>query len=896
MKLVDSTTVTALTTAWGALSGRDAVLAAAKIWLQKEKERLRQEFSTSGDALKLLGAHSALIDTLVAVLFALGQKESPATMAVVAVGGYGRRELFPYSDIDILFLHDGGDTSAVEAVAAYILYILWDSGLAVGQAHRNLDDTLALARADITIRTNLLDARFIAGDKAIFEHFSERFEREIVEGSAAEFIEKKLAERDVRHKRFGDSRYVLEPNVKEGKGGLRDLQTLWWLARYAYPISDLKKLVKMGLLTREEYRTFAHAREFLCKVRVHLHYLSEHAEERLTFDRQRQIANLMGYAHKEPHRAVERFMRRYFAAARMVGMATRMFCALLEEEKKRAPKKRLGWLTLGTWKPGGFVLDGERLTVKSAGVFERQPILMLDIFRVSQQQNIDIHPRALQWMARNLRRINRRVQNDKRAATIFLDILLADKDAESTLRKMSDAGVLGRYFPEFGRVTGQTQFNMYHVYTVDEHTLVAIGILHALENGERKEELPMATAVMKRIQQRRVLYLALLCHDIAKGGHGDHAELGVAITRKLAARLGFSHEEAETAGWLVQHHLLFSMTALKRDLADPKTLEDFIAVVQSPERLKLLFVLTVADMRAVGSSVWNAWKASLLRELFSRAEVALGSGEISLPQPKTDVLRAALKKSLAGWEEEEIDTYLSQTTPAYLTALNVARHAVVARMLKQAGEMEEPVLIDTHHDYERVSTEIIVATADQKGLFSKLAGAMALAGANITHAKIFTLKNDMAIDIFQVQDAAGDVFDRADRLAKMSVYIEQALSGELDLAAAFSERQKAEKARRGYASEGQVFIENAASNVHTLIEISGSDRPGLLYQVAGAMAELGLSIHSAHISTFGAQISDVFYVKDNFGMKIKHADKVSELRERLLAVINNLIPASQTAR
>lgn len=890
MKAVDSTTVAALTEKWAALRGRDNVLAAARIWLDAEKKRLRSEFETTGDALKLLAAHSMTVDILVATLFALAQKETPAAMAVMAVGGYGRSELFPYSDIDILFLHNGGNDVAVEAVAAYVLYILWDMGLSVGQAHRSIDDALALARADITIRTNLLDARYITGDKVIFEQFTERFADEIIEGSAAEFIEKKLAERDARHKRFGDSRYVLEPNVKEGKGGLRDLQTLWWLARYAYPISDLKKLVKMGLLTREEHRTFVHAREFLCKVRIHLHYLAEHAEERLTFDRQRQIAKLMGFIHKEPHRAVERFMRRYFAAARMVGMATRMFCALLEEDKHRAPKKRLGWLTLGTWKTGGIVLDGERLNVKNAKTFERSPILMLDIFRISQQQNIDIHPRALQWMARNLRHINRKVQNDKRAAAIFLDILLSEKDAEATLRKMSDAGVLGRYFPEFGRVTGQTQFNMYHVYTVDEHTLVAIGILHALESGARKDELPMATSVMKRIAQRRVLYLALLCHDIAKGGHGDHAELGVAITRKLASRLGFTNEEADTAGWLVQNHLLFSATALKRDLEDPKTLEDFVAAVQTPERLKLLFVLTVADMRAVGSSVWNAWKASLLRELFSRAETALGAGETPMPKMQTAALRAALIKSLAGWEEEEVDHYLAQTTPGYLAALNIARHAVVARMLKQADAMEQPVLIDTHHDYERVSTEIIVATSDQKGLFSKLAGAISLSGANITHAKIFTLKNDMAIDIFQVQDAAGDVFDRSDRLAKLSVYVEQALSGELDLAEAYAERHKADKNRRGYVSEGQVFVENAASNVHTLVEISGSDRLGLLYQVTRVMAELGLSIHSAHISTFGAQISDVFYVKDNFGMKITHADRIKELQERLTAVVSN--PAS----
>jgi len=867
------------------LEGRVDILAKVRPWLTEKKHLLKQEFLSSGDALHLLAAHAKVMDALIVTLFRLARKETPSALAVIAVGGYGRQELFPYSDIDLFFLHDDKNAQEAEAIAAYILYILWDLGLTVGQSHRSLQETLTLARIDITVRTNLLDARFLTGDEALFGQFQKHFQQEIVTDSAAEFIEKKLAERDQRHKRFGDSRYVLEPNIKEGKGGLRDLHTLWWLARYAYPIADLRKLVKLRLLTREEYRTFAHARDFLCTVRVHLHYLAGHAEERLTFDRQQALAKLMGYTHREPHRAVERFMRRYFASVRMVGMATRIFCALLEEEKKRAPRQRLGWLS--QWSFGAFKLEGERLAVRQAKLFERRPAAMLELFRTAQQHGLDIHPRALQLMARNLRRLNRNVQNDKRANAVFLDILLSPKDAEATLRKMSDAGVLGRFIPEFGRVVGQTQFNMYHIYTVDEHTLVAIGILHAIENASMKDELPMATQVMQRIKQKRVLYAALLCHDIAKGRPGDHAELGVAIAHKLALRLGLSSREADTAAWLVKQHLLFSSTALKRDMNEPKTIADFVAEVQSSENLKLLFVLTVADMRAVGSSVWNAWKASLLRELYTRAEQAIGSGEYRLPGNET--LRAPLIKALSEWKKEEVDAYLAEASPSYLVALDVQRHAVVARMLKQAAGMKLPVLIDTHHNYERASSEIIVCTHDRPGLFSRLTGAMALAGANITHAKIFTLKNGMAIDVFQVQDAAGDVFDRPDRLAKMSVYIEQALAGDLDLADAFAEQQKDQSKSRhaARATEGQVFVENEASNLYTLIEITGQDRAGLLYQLTQAMTGLGISIVTAHISTYGPQISDVFYVKNNFGMKILHQEKIEEVQEKLLAVINN---------
>ncbi|MDE3017301.1 MAG: [protein-PII] uridylyltransferase, partial [Pseudomonadota bacterium] len=712
------------------------------------------------------------------------------------------------------------------------------------------------------------------------EAFTRRFEREIVSGTALEFVEAKLAERDARHLHFGDSRYMLEPNVKDGKGALRDLHTLWWLARYVYGARAVKDLVGMKLLTPEEYRSFERAQRFLWGVRIHLHYLAARPEERLTFDHQHALAVAMGFQHPSANRATLRFMRRYFAQVRIVGALTRIVCALLEEDKKRKARQPMAWFKAASWRLGNFRLDGERLSLPGAQAAVRRPVLMIELFRAAQMHRMDIHPRALQWIARHLRRIDDRLRKNPRASALFLDILLDKNDAEPTLRRMSEAGVLGRFIPEFGRVIGQTQFNMYHVFTVDEHTLVAIGILHAIENGRLKNELPLTSDVIHRISMRRTLYLALFCHDIAKGRGGDHSDLGRKIVRKLAIRLGFSTDEIETAAWLVQHHLLFSNTAFKRDLDDPKTVQDFVREVRTPERLRLLLALTAADIRAVGPLVWNAWKGALMRDLYRRAEQAMGAGAITFKTQQAGMLRRELLTLLSDWSEREIDAYLEQGNPGFLASLDLPRHAAVARMLKESARMALPLLLDTQHDYVRTITEIMVVTADRHRLFSRITGAMALAGANITGARIFTLKNGMAVDLFQVQDASSEVFDRPDKLARMSVYIEQALAGELDLAHAFSKHPPAY--RDTVALPGQVFINNDASHLCSVIEISGRDRTGFLHDVTRVMADLGLTVATAHISTYGAQVADVFYVKDIFGMKIAHAAKVKQVREALL--------------
>lgn len=879
---------------------QDSLLAICRPWLDHEREQLKQQFFKKGNAAALIAAHAKVIDKLLVELYTCARPKGakPIAMSVVAVGGYGRRELFPYSDIDLLFVYEPAIAEQAAEISKLLLYVMWDLGLKVGQAHRSTDEAIKLAKEDATICSTLLDARHVAGSAVFFQHFIERFDSEVLHaGNVLEFVDAKLAERDGRHTRFGDSRYMLEPNVKEGKGGLRDLHTLWWLSRYVYPIDTLKDLVKMKLLTAEEYSHFDHSRHFLWNVRAWLHYLSERAEERLTFDRQHAIALHMGFEHPSMNRAIERFMRRYFVAVRTVGSITRIFCALLEEEKKRRPRFPSVWSWSGSWGISPFFLDGERLNVRSEHAFEQDPVLMLELFRVAQDNGLDIHPRALRNIGQNLARIDDGLRSDSRACSIFMDILLSKKGPEVALRRMSEAGVLGRFIPDFGRVVGQTQFNMYHVYTVDEHTLVAVGFLNALELGHMQKEAPLASDLFKRVKMRRVLYLSIFCHDIAKGQGGDHSHLGEKVVSKLAGRLGFSKSEIEMAAWLVRHHLLFTNTAFKRDLNDPKTIADFVEMVQTPERMRLLLILTVADIRAVGPAVWNEWKASLLRDLYTRAEQVMGAGSTALKQHEEKQFTEQLHALLPAWRKQEIAEYLSQVGAGFLAGLDVSRHAAVAQMLRQAKHSGDALLLHTTHDTVRHITEIIICTPDQHGLFSKITGAMALGGANIINAKIFTLKDGMAVEIFQVQDTAGSVLDRPDKLARLSVYIEQAISGQLDLRAALSQRSaRSQPAKRSAVQvEGQVFVENDASNIHTVIELTGLDRSGFLYDVTQTITQLGLSIVTAHIATFGTQVADVFYVKDVFGMKVTHASKQKQICDDLRKVIAQPVAPAKAA-
>jgi [protein-PII] uridylyltransferase len=892
---------------------RAAVLEALRAAIEAGRTEIRRRFEagrTNGTATA--AALSFLVDQLVRVAHDFADRHAyPAAnpsagerLAIVAVGGYGRGELAPYSDVDLLFLQPYKPTARNEQLVEYMLYLLWDLKLKVGHATRSVDECLRLSRTDLTIRTALLEARFVWGDDKLYAGFRTRFDKEVVRASGPEFVQAKLVERDDRHRRMGDSRYVVEPNVKEGKGGLRDLHTLFWIAKYVHRVGRPDELVGKGVFTEREAATFAKARDFLWTLRCWLHYLAGRAEDRLTFDLQAEVGRRMGYTDHRGTRGVERLMKHYYLTAKDVGDLTRIFCTALEIGAAR--RSRLDWRRL-IGRPrelGGFVVENGRLGVARDDAFEADRLAFLRIFRVAQENGLDIHPAALRLMRQNLKLIDSRLRENREANAAFMEILTAREGAETTLRRMNEAGVFGRFVPDFGRVVAQMQHDMYHVYTVDEHTIFAIGILHRIENGELVDDHPVASRAIQKVQSRRALYLAVLLHDIAKGRGGDHSVIGAEIALRLGPRVGLGAEETDTVAWLVRHHLAMSSTAFKRDIQDPKTIRDFCALVQSPERLRLLTCLTVADIRAVGPTVWNAWKATLIRDLFQRAEEEMsGAGAEATAGGRIAAAQERLRAQLADWPEADFAAHVARGYAAYWLSVDAETQARHARLIREAEATDAPLSLHTRIDRHRGITEITIYCEDHPGLFSRIAGAMALAGANIVGAQIFTMTNGMALDSFTIQETpamdggAPSAFAEPGRLARLSTLIEQALSGRIKIAEQLARRRRQASGRaRLFAVPPQVFVDNDASVMHTVIEVNGRDRLGFLYDVTRAITGLGLQISSAKIATWGERAVDVFYVKDVFGHKILSEGKLRLVREQLLSACADPDAPAETPR
>ncbi len=859
------------------------------------RRRFEEDGASSRDVAQ---ANTHLVDQLVRTIYdfaltnvyPLANPTTGEVMSITATGGYGRGELAPFSDIDLMFLVPYKLTAHTEQVVEFILYMLWDLGLKVGHATRSIDEAIRLSKADMTIRTSLLEARWLWGDQDMFKTFKQRFGSEFSESTGLEFVEAKLAERDTRHDRMGDTRYVLEPNIKEGKGGLRDLQTLFWIAKYLYRVDDVTELQAKGVLTAADVDLFAKAEAFLWTVRCHLHYQNNRAEERLTFNVQNEISARMVYADGDGVQGVERFMRDYFLVAKDVGDLTRILCAVLEDQQKKSHHKfRLPSFGFRKREIDGFILDGDRLTVDDTDAFSKEPVKLLSLFRAAQRHDADIHPNALRLVTQNLELIDDHLRNDAEANALFLDMMCGRKP-DVTLTRLNEAGVLALFLPDFGNVVAQMQYDMYHVYTVDEHTIRAIGILKGIEDGRLKDDHPAACAAIGEMQSLPALFVAVFLHDIAKGRGGNHSELGADVATELGPRLGLNEWETETVSWLVRHHLLMSNTAFKRDIYDPKTVTDFAGVVQSPERLRLLLVLTVADIRAVGPDVWNAWKAGLLRELYFRTQEELAGAIPSERQgERVELAKAGLKAQLADWGPEEIEKHFARGYNDYWLAFDTDTLAHHAKLIRKAEDGDLKLHIKSRIERQRDATEITIYTPDHPGLFASVAGALALAGASVVDAKVMTLTNGMVLDMFWIQDSDGHAYAAKDRLKRLRGRIETALTGRLLSAKELAAAQEASmKKRTGvFKVPPRVLIDNKASNRLTVIEINGRDRLGLLHDVTAFLTASGLQISSAHISTYGERVIDVFYVKDVFGLKVDNEEKLNALRTGLLEVVSS---------
>jgi [protein-PII] uridylyltransferase len=825
-------------------------------------------------------------------------------MAVVATGGYGRGLMAPESDIDLLFILPYKQTAWGEQVAEAILYCLWDMGLKVGHATRSVDESIRQARGDMTIRTAILETRYLAGDQALYDELVTRFDKEVVQGTATEFVTAKLAEREERHRRAGQSRYLVEPNVKDGKGGLRDLHTLFWIAKYVYRVSDTDELLERGVFDAQEYRTFRRCADFLWSVRCNMHFVTGRPEERLSFDMQREIAIRLGYTSHPGMQDVERFMKHYFLVAKDVGDLTAILCAKLEDQQAK-PAPVLSRM-MARLRPGirrrrvpdsdDFIVDNNRINLAAPDVFKHDPVNLIRIFRLAQKNNLAFHPDAMRAVTRSLRLIGPQVRENPEANKLFIEILTSN-DAEVVLRRMNETGVLGQFIRAFGKIVSMMQFNMYHHYTVDEHLLRCIGYLQDIERGGN-EEFALASDLMRKIrpEHRAVIYITTLLHDIAKGRPEDHSIAGAKVARRLCPRLGFNSADTAMVAWLIEQHLTMSMVAQSRDLSDRKTIENFAAVVQSVEHMKLLTILTTADIRGVGPGVWNGWKAQLLRTLYYETEPVLTGGfsEVNRAQ-RIEVAQAEFRAAFREWPDPELSAYIGRHYPAYWLKVDLPRKIRHARFLKSAEQGSHKLAINVGFDEARSVTELTILANDHPWLLSIIAGACASAGANIVDAQIYTTTDGRALDTIAISREYDRDEDEGRRATRIGEMIEQVLEGKLRLPEVVARRVAGRGKLRPFVVEPEVIINNQWSDRHTVIEVSGLDRPGLLYQLTTAISKLNLNIASAHVATFGERARDVFYVTDLLGAQITAPTRQAAIKRALVHLLTNEMVAEPPA-
>ncbi len=851
-------------------------------------------------------------DEIIRILFEFAQKhlypaDNPSEaehMAIVATGGYGRGILAPGSDIDLLFLLPYKQTAWSESIAEAILYALWDMGLKVGHATRSVNECIRQSKADMTIRTAILEARFLLGERRLYDELMIRFDREVVQGTAADFVAAKLAEREERHRRAGQSRYLVEPNVKDGKGGLRDLHTLYWIAKYVYRVHEREELIKHGVYDRREYTRFRRCGDFLWAVRCNMHFVTGRAEERLSFDIQRDVAVRLGYTSHPGQREVERFMKHYFLVAKDVGDLTAILCAELEDRQAK-PEPVLSRV-MARFRPrtrrilsetDDFSIEHNRIRIVDPDVFKRDPVNLIRIFHLAQKHNLAFHPDTMRAVTRSLKLIDSKLRHNEEANQLFLDILTSRNDAETVLRRMNEAGVLGQFVRAFGRIVAMMQFNMYHHYTVDEHLLRCIGILSDIEAG-RSEDTPFATDLMRTLQpqSRKILYMAMFLHDIAKGRIEDHSIAGARVARHLGPRMGFTAAETDTVSWLIERHLVMSTVAQSRDLSDRVTIQTFADVVQSVERLKLLTILTTADIKGVGPGVWNGWKAQLIRTLYYETEPALTGGfsEVNRAQ-RVAVAQAELKGALTDWSTAEIDAYLARHYPAYWLKVDLPQKIEHARFVRKAETADQSLATTVSFDATRGVTELTVFAPDHPWLLSIIAGACAMAGANIVDAQIFTTTDGRALDTIALTREFQHDEDEERRAARVADSIEKALRGTLKLPDMLANRPAPKGRIRAFAIEPDVTINNNWSNRYTMLEVTGLDRPGLLFEVTTTLSKLNLNIASAHVATFGERVVDVFYVTDLLGAKITAATRQAAIKRALLTLLGTEQPKQPAA-
>jgi [protein-PII] uridylyltransferase len=871
--------------------GQAELARVARHYIRRTRARLFELHRAGAGGREIVTAYSGMLDHLICHLYSVACDEAARRFpgqkpgcAVVAQGGYGRGELNPHSDVDLLFLYPWKATPFVESVTEKILYTLWDAGLQVGNAVRAIGETMRLAEADMKVKTALLETRFLCGDFRLFEEFEGAVEKRLVKRQVARFIREKLEETRARHAAFGGSVYLLEPDVKEGQGGLRDIHTARWIARATQGAKDLRELVPANIVRATDIEQLELAQDFLLRVRNQLHFSTGKHQDQLTFDQQEKAAVALGFTGEGTLRDVEVFMRSYYLHAAEVQRLSALIVHRLHDCSRTFLSGRA---VFSRTLRDGVRLSRGHLTLTKPEILRADPVNLVRVFADAQQNRCELSHETREALRQHVDLIDDDFRRSAEANLAFFGILNWKERVYETLAEMHACGVLGAFVPEFGRLLCMVLHDAYHIYTVDQHSLRLIKEIERLKAGEYKEALPLLTELARETDKIELLYLGLMFHDIGKGFGGGHSEIGARMVRPIARRMHLNVDEGALVEFLVRYHLLMTHTAFRRDLEDPKTVFDFARAMATVKNLKMLYLLTFADVKGVGPDVWNAWKASLLGELYVKALTLLEEfekGEFQRPDVQAAVRRVQVRMRRELAKEHPLDRvnqFLEAMPERYFLSVSesdIPAHFELMEQFTWTGAVSQ-----VEHFAERHCSSLVVCTRDRPGLFAAITGVLTALNLNILNARIFTATDGRILDIFRISHGArAETVTAAGRWSKFREVLNDVLSGQVDVSALVAASKRGGLLQKRAPKVSTVIeIDNEASERFTIVEVFTDDRIGVLFEMAHELHQLGLSIHVAKISTNVDQAADVFYVADQSGGKVFEPRRLEQIKNSL---------------
>ena len=875
---------------------------AARQYVDHGRRTLFDRHRGGAGGLEIASAWSTVMDHLIRHLFAAISAEhtqqfpaSRGRFALVAQGGYGRGELNPQSDIDLLFLYGWKVSPFVETLTEKLLYTLWDAALQVGHATRSIAECARLAAIDMKVRTSLLDARFLCGDYALYEDFDKKMESRLIRKGVKRFVREKLGENGARHEQFGGSVYLLEPEVKEGEGGLRDIQTARWIARAELGVKDLDALALNGIVAPSDIAQLKESQDFLLRVRNELHFSTGKHQDQLTFEHQERVSAALGFEGEGTLRGVEVFMRAYYLHAAQINRLSELVVHRVTD----CDKPRFGASAVfGRTLREGIRLSKGHITVTKPEVLRTSPANLIRIFDDAQKYNCQLAQETRELLRQNLDLVDDDFRRSEEANEPFFSILKWKESVYETLLDMHRAGVLGALIPEFGRLLCMVLHDAYHIYTVDQHSLRLIKEIERLKAGEYAEGSPLLTQLAREAEEIELLYLGLMFHDIGKGYGGGHSEIGARMARTIAWRMGLNADQSNLVEFLVRHHLLMTHTAFRRDLEDAKTIFDFAKIMGSVGNLKMLYLLTFADVKAVGPEVWNPWKASLLGELYVKTLNLLEEAEKG--EFHREDVRAVLRRVqsrvrrelVKDYEESRVEKFLAAMPERYFLSPpedDIPEHFKLMERFR--GKKAE---LSVEHFPVRDCTSVVICCQDRPGLFASITGVFSALNLDILNARIFTADDGRILDVFRISHhGRTEVVTAEQKWVKFRNILDDVLDGKIDIArlvGSFKPSSLFQKRVPKVATA--VNIDNEASDNFTIVEVFTEDRIGVLFTITYSLHRLGLSIHVSKISTNVDQAADIFYVTDEAGGKITDPERVSMIRNFLH---QNLAPQNETS-